>query len=138
VGKSSWKNGRSPSPRQSRYSCGSLRGICGSELEAYAGITDKRRPPLVFGHELAVELVDDPGEALYAVNPLTTCGGCVACKSNHANRCVDRRLLSMHSDGGDSEYLAVDRASLHRMTGCYRPCHRRSCRARGHRGERPR
>ncbi|MDH5795160.1 MAG: alcohol dehydrogenase catalytic domain-containing protein, partial [Candidatus Bathyarchaeota archaeon] len=26
-------------------------GICGSELHAYEGISERRRPPLIMGHE---------------------------------------------------------------------------------------
>lgn len=85
-------------------------GICGSELEAYSGRSAKRRPGLIFGHEFVVAVDGEPG--LFVVDPLTPCGACDLCRSGRTNLCPDRSLLSLHTDGGNREFIPLDRSQL--------------------------
>lgn len=96
-------------------------GICGSELEAFAGSSAKRHPPLVLGHEIAGTVVGADEERLFAVNPLESCGLCRDCRAGHANRCGARQLLSLHLDGGHAEYIAVSSSSLVALGGLTDP-----------------
>ncbi|HAN71352.1 MAG TPA: hypothetical protein DCQ36_07145 [Actinobacteria bacterium] len=85
-------------------------GICGSELEAYTGASTKRRPPLVLGHEIVGTIDGDP--RLFTVNPLASCGACQDCVRGRGNLCSSRQLLSLHKDGGQAEFVAVDASAL--------------------------
>lgn len=90
-------------------------GICGSEMEAYNGSSSKRFPPLVLGHEIVGTVGE--GTDLYAVNPLASCGSCSICRRGRPNLCPDRRLLSLHLDGGQAEFVAVPESSLTLLPG---------------------
>jgi alcohol dehydrogenase len=94
-------------------------GLCGSDINAFEGRSKVRIPPLVLGHELAGTIVSDgvAGDTLFAVNPLSTCGGCAACRSGRTNLCADRRLLGLHCDGGLSTYAVVRRDRLWPVPG---------------------
>jgi threonine dehydrogenase-like Zn-dependent dehydrogenase len=87
-------------------------GICASEVEAYVGEPSRRRPPLVFGHELAVSVPGDSERGLYAVNPIQGCMKCHACRAGYRNRCLDRHLLSLDLDGGAADHVVVRDADL--------------------------
>lgn len=85
-------------------------GICGSELEAYAGSSTRRVPPLVLGHEFVGR---DPRDgAFYVVNPLTTCGRCDRCAEGETNLCSQRSLLSLDRHGGNAALVAIARKKL--------------------------
>lgn len=83
-------------------------GICGSELEAFRGVSSSRVPPLVFGHEAVVRWRGDE----YIVNPLRACGHCPACGRGDVNLCENRRLLSLHEDGTNADQVRVRPAAL--------------------------
>jgi threonine dehydrogenase-like Zn-dependent dehydrogenase len=90
-------------------------GICGSELEAYLGVSPARKPPLVLGHELCGSVVDSRGckkdwrvGAPVAVYPLLTCSSCKYCRSGNPQICPSRQLISMHIPGAYCGYLAID------------------------------
>ena len=89
-------------------------GICGSELEAYTGVSKKRVPPLILGHELAGEVLEIggdvsgviPGERV-VVQPLITCGVCAFCLRGKTNICPNRQLLSLNLPGGMAEFVSI-------------------------------
>ncbi len=89
-------------------------GICGSEIEGYLGRTPNRVPPLVMGHEFAGR-VTTVGEGVSrgvigrraAVNPLVTCGRCVACREDLRNVCLHRGLVGIDLAGGFAEDVVV-------------------------------
>lgn len=101
-------------------------GICGSDVHGYLGLTGRRIPPMVMGHEVAAEIVavgpevrwgsEEGGLApgrRYAVNPLITCGECQFCRCGHDNLCVHRIGLGMMSTAGAmSEYFVAPAANL--------------------------
>lgn len=85
-------------------------GVCGSEIEAYVGSSAKRRPPLIFGHEISVAIPGQP--QIYVVNPLRICGICDRCRSGESNLCSSRSLMSLHRNGGLAEKVLVRTADL--------------------------
>jgi L-iditol 2-dehydrogenase len=77
-------------------------GICASDVAAFTGKHDVRRPPVITGHELAGE-VDQigprvtrlgPGDRV-AVEPHLGCGTCVFCRRGHYNECPEKRFLGV-------------------------------------------
>ena len=70
-------------------------GICGSDLHAYHGRDERRPPPLVLGHEVSGYRIDGGQSTPVVVNPLVTCGHCVACERGEENLCPDRQIISM-------------------------------------------
>ena len=95
-------------------------GICGSELEGYAGHSAIRLPPLVMGHEFAghVEALGDGVTETLAigdpvtVNPLTYCGDCYYCKAGRNHLCPTRTLIGAHRQGAFAGYVAVPAATV--------------------------
>ena len=101
-----------------------VAGVCGSELTSFTGASSRRAPGRVFGHELAGTVIGrgagvSPrwvGKAV-AVNPLTSCGRCRACRRGQTNACPDRVLLGLHVDGGFAEEVVVPAAALRELDG---------------------
>lgn len=88
-----------------------LAGICGSDVSGFLGHSARRRPPLVFGHELVGRLSD--GRRVVA-NPLISCGRCAACLSGAQNLCSSWRLLGMDQTAGSfAEYVCVPTTQIY-------------------------
>lgn len=94
-------------------------GVCGSELGAYLGHNELRRPPLVMGHEFSGVVVEvgagvDPQwqGASVVVNPLVTCGTCRWCRRGERQLCRTRRIIGIDFPGAFAERVAVPAASL--------------------------
>jgi threonine dehydrogenase-like Zn-dependent dehydrogenase len=94
-------------------------GICGSELETFKTRNERRRPPLVMGHEFCgfVEQVRRTqgswveGDQVIA-HALVHCGECVPCRRGDTNLCINRQLFGMHRPGAFAEYVAVPERAL--------------------------
>ena len=90
--------------------------VCGSDVLGFLGLSKKRIPPLVLGHEFSGE-VEAVGSGVtdlsvgtsVAVMPLTFCGACPACRRGKTNACGHRLLLGMNLPGGFAERVAVPR-----------------------------
>ena len=90
-------------------------GVCGSELEAFTGVSTNRFPPLVLGHEFCGSVVATnscqkkwrQGTAV-ALYPMVPCFHCEFCRSGNAQVCPERKVFSIHLPGADAEYMAVD------------------------------
>lgn len=89
-------------------------GICGSDLHAYEGISKRRVPPLILGHEFSGEIqeIGKNVEELVkgdrvVVNPVFRCGNCEPCSLGCENVCRDLTLLGLHKDGAFAEYSSV-------------------------------
>ncbi|MEQ8479337.1 MAG: alcohol dehydrogenase catalytic domain-containing protein [Hoeflea sp.] len=89
-------------------------GICGSDMHAYLGHDERRPAPLILGHEAAGVVVRGPLEGKrVTVNPLATCGKCLACSSGRNNLCPNRQILSMMPrQGAFAELIAVPGENL--------------------------
>jgi len=90
-------------------------GVCGSELEAFTGVSTNRFPPLVLGHEFCGCVVAAngcsktwPEGSPVALYPLVPCFQCEFCRNGNAQVCPERKVFSIHLPGADAEYMAVD------------------------------
>ncbi len=93
-------------------------GVCGTDLSILAGAHPRARAPLILGHELAGRVVevgndvpDDRrrvlGTGLATVEPIISCGTCVACRNGTPHVCQNLRLYGIDLPGGMAEFLAV-------------------------------
>ncbi len=90
-------------------------GICGSDVHGYMGITGRRTPPVIMGHEFAGEVVQ-LGEGVdnlavgdrVAVYPIDFCGECVMCEKGDVHLCLNKRAFGvLDVDGAFAEYICV-------------------------------
>lgn len=94
-------------------------GICGSDLHGYLGLTGRRVPPLVMGHEATGEVVAvgagvqrlHPG-ARVATTTVAACGECRRCLAGERSICEHRRILGMNAQGAYAEYVVWPESSL--------------------------
>jgi len=98
-------------------------GICGSDVHGYLGLTGRRIPPLIMGHEFCgtVEELGRGVEGVRAgdrvvVEPVISCGACSFCRQGLTNLCPGRRFFGvMEFNGSMAELVAVPARLLHRM-----------------------
>jgi threonine dehydrogenase-like Zn-dependent dehydrogenase len=93
-------------------------GICGSDLHRYrdgGGASPGERP----GHEVA-GFVDACGEevslavgTLVAVEPMTYCGACAACRRGAYSQCASMKFLGFGPPGGMADFFCVPQRLLH-------------------------
>jgi L-iditol 2-dehydrogenase len=96
--------------------------ICGSDVHAYRGVSKRRTPPLVMGHEFSGEIVKlgksvkgfKDGERV-VVEPILTCGICRPCELGRSNICENMRLVGLHLSGAFSEYVSVPANNCHTL-----------------------
>lgn len=99
-------------------------GICGSDMHIYHGKNPFARYPRVIGHEALgtiVALGDDVnGLAIddrVALDPVVSCGTCLACRSGRPNVCRDLQVIGVHRDGGMSEFCVIPAANAIKVPG---------------------
>jgi len=102
-------------------------GICGSDIHGYTGITGRRIPPLVMGHEAAgtIESVGTGVRGFAAGDRVTFdstvyCGECEFCRRGAVNLCNARMVLGVscgdyRRHGAVAELVAVPARILHRI-----------------------
>jgi L-gulonate 5-dehydrogenase len=99
-------------------------GVCGTDLHIYDG-SYPTSLPLVQGHEISgiVEHLpatyDGPlsvGDRV-AVEPVTSCGTCVACRRGRRNTCRAMNAVGVHRPGGFQERVAVPTQNIHDAAG---------------------
>lgn len=96
--------------------------ICGSDLHAYLGVSKRRVPSLVMGHEFSGEVVKlgssvkglKEGDRV-VVEPILSCGKCTLCKSGRSNICENLKLIGLHQSGAFSEYIPVHETKCHKL-----------------------
>lgn len=89
-------------------------GVCGSDMHAYFGHDERRKAPLILGHEVSGEVISSAraGERV-VVNPLVSCGRCDYCLDGRANLCLSREIISMPPrEGGFAELLRIPERNL--------------------------
>ena len=91
-------------------------GLCATDLKVSSGALDTVPLPLIPGHEIAGELVEDVDDlsagqrvACYIYLP---CGRCRLCRLGEISLCVHLVRLGIERNGGLGEYLAVPRKNL--------------------------
>lgn len=93
-------------------------GICGTDLSILHGKHPRAQAPLVMGHEMS-GWVEQPGASgppegtLVTVEPLTSCGGCRACRTGSTHVCRRLGLYGIDAPGGMAQYVALPPEVLH-------------------------
>jgi threonine dehydrogenase-like Zn-dependent dehydrogenase len=96
-------------------------GICASDVAAFTGKHDVRRPPVITGHELAGEIVAcgsgvtarKAGERV-AIEPHLGCGVCSYCRQGHYHECPSKRFLGVGDwIGAFAEYVVAAERMCH-------------------------
>jgi 2-desacetyl-2-hydroxyethyl bacteriochlorophyllide A dehydrogenase len=97
--------------------------ICGSDLHAYMGVSKRRVPPLVMGHEFSGEVAEigsnvrgiKQGERV-VIEPVLSCGKCKVCLHGRNNICENMRLIGLHMPGAFAEYVSVPADKCHKLS----------------------
>jgi (R,R)-butanediol dehydrogenase/meso-butanediol dehydrogenase/diacetyl reductase len=90
-------------------------GICGTDLNIYAGKHPRVKAPLIIGHEFYGQIVDISADQRYSLrknqkvvaSPLLSCGQCRPCKEGIPHVCNNLRLIGIDRDGAFAEYVKV-------------------------------
>jgi L-iditol 2-dehydrogenase len=98
-------------------------GICGSDVHGYLGITGRRIPPMVMGHEFSGQVVE-VGEGVTniqvgdraAVYPVVFCGDCEPCRQGNEHLCLNKKALGvLECNGAMAEYVSVPAKLLFKL-----------------------
>jgi L-iditol 2-dehydrogenase len=98
-------------------------GICASDVAAFQGKHNVRRPPVITGHELAGEIATvGPGATDWvvgdrvAVEPHMGCGVCAYCGRGQYHECPEKRFIGVGDwIGAFAEYVVAAGCMCHRM-----------------------
>lgn len=86
-------------------------GICGTDLNIYAGTHPRAKAPLVMGHEFSGTMESDlpnlPKGTRVTIYPLLSCEKCEPCLTGNKHVCNTLGLLGIDCDGGMAEYVSV-------------------------------
>src|SRR5438128_7319382 len=74
-------------------------GVCRTDLHIADGELEAPRLPLILGHQIVAERVDN-GERVGVPWLGWTCGQCRFCASGRENLCPDARFTGLDIDGG--------------------------------------
>jgi L-iditol 2-dehydrogenase len=94
-------------------------GICGSDVHGYLGVTGRRRPGVVMGHEAAGDVIEvgagvtrvRPGDRV-ALRSILPCGACERCRGGESNICPNRQGLGMQFDGAYADRIVLPETML--------------------------
>jgi len=102
-------------------------GICGSDVHGLDGSTDRRRPPIIMGHE-AAGVICQAGSGVtdwkagdrVTFDSTVYCGQCAFCRAGRINLCNQRRVLGVscqdyRQHGAFAEMVAVPGRVLYRL-----------------------
>lgn len=77
-------------------------GICGSDVQGYLGITGRRIPPMIMGHEFCGTIIEKGSEVedkwvgrRVAVYPVDFCGHCEMCKKGLMHLCLNKKAFGV-------------------------------------------
>nr|WP_106780710.1 alcohol dehydrogenase catalytic domain-containing protein [Lysinibacillus timonensis] len=87
-------------------------GICGTDLNIFAGTHPRAKAPLILGHEFSATIESEhpkyPIGTKVTVNPLISCGICIPCTTGQSHVCEHLKLVGIDVDGGMAEYITVE------------------------------
>jgi L-iditol 2-dehydrogenase len=98
-------------------------GICGSDVHGYLGITGRRIPPMVMGHEFSGEVVET-GEGVTDIRvgdrvapyPVIFCGDFEQCRTGDVHLCLNKKALGvLECNGAMAEYISVPAKLLFKL-----------------------
>ena len=98
-------------------------GICGSDVHGYLGITGRRIPPMVMGHEFSGE-VAEVGEGVTGIKvgdrvapyPVIFCGDCEPCRQGDVHVCLHKKALGvLECNGAMAEYVSLPAKLLFKL-----------------------
>jgi len=95
-------------------------GLCGSDLNTFAGLNPLVSLPRIPGHEIGAEIVGVgpgvPGEyglgRRVVVVPYTACGSCSSCRKGRVNACRHNKTLGVQQNGGIAEKIVLPYGKL--------------------------
>ena len=86
-------------------------GICGTDLNIYAGTHPRAKAPLIIGHEFSGILMEDAGllkaRTPVTAYPLISCMQCTPCKSGNRHVCNTLGLYGIDEAGGMAEIVSI-------------------------------
>ncbi len=86
-------------------------GICGTDLNIYAGTHPRAKAPLTMGHEFSGVMANDVGDLKKGMRvtayPLISCMNCTPCIEGNKHVCNTLKLFGIDCDGGMAEYVAI-------------------------------
>ena len=91
-------------------------GVCRTDLHVFQGDLVPPRRPLVLGHEIIGEVVENGPDVSGLLEGTRvgipwlawTCGTCAYCTSGRENLCHAARFTGFHTNGGYAEYTLAD------------------------------
>lgn len=95
-------------------------GICGSDVHGFLGITGRRTPPMIMGHEVSGLVLEvgssvtefKPGDRV-TIQPILNCGYCEYCEKGLINICPNRNFLgTMEENGALVDSICVDKKNV--------------------------
>lgn len=96
--------------------------ICGTDIHIYdwdPWASARMKPPRIFGHELAGEVVETGKEAAaftagdyVSCETHIVCGWCFQCQTGLSNLCQNTKIVGVHIDGTFTEYVALPQSCL--------------------------
>ena len=96
-------------------------GICASDVAAFTGKHDVRRPPVITGHEAAGDTVQSgtvvkerqPNERV-VIEPQSSCGHCFFCRQGNYHECPQKRFLGVGDwTGAFAEFVVAPEGMCH-------------------------
>jgi len=97
-------------------------GICGSDIHGLTGITGRRKPGMVWGHEASgIITALGPGVSDFKVDdrvvifPNRYCGSCTNCRQGRTNICLQRQALGVNFPGAFADLVKVPGWMLRRL-----------------------
>jgi L-iditol 2-dehydrogenase len=98
-------------------------GICGSDVHGYLGVTGRRIPPMVMGHEFSGEVAEigagvtgiSVGDRV-AAYPVIFCGDCAPCRQGNVHQCLNKKALGvLECNGAMAEYVSIPAKLLFKL-----------------------
>lgn len=90
-------------------------GICGSDVHGYQGITGRRIPPMIMGHEFS-GIISEVGASVKNLKPgdrvtpypMDFCGVCPSCRNGKTQFCPDKKQFGVLTvNGAFADYICV-------------------------------